>query len=318
MQSDKPEIGSTSFTVLTILVGLAFVLLIAGLVCPIATMDRLFLDPDTYSVLEGIGNLITNQSWGIALLILGFSVIFPLGKLLVLVLTLVQCRQKHPHTVSLRWLEILGKWSMLDVFVIAVTFSAANLGLLSDVQVRYGIYLYASAILLSMLATFALSNVLNSADDTRTIHSDHDWLARVLHLCITLTFMAGILLPLVIVEKWVFWENQYSLLSALPHLIAEGEWLMPIVLGLFVILLPALHLLMQGMSRWSRELAHTLEKPSGFIAHWAMFDVYVLAMLVVFLKLSDSAAVQPQWGFWALLCAAILSLVDRWREHQAT
>jgi paraquat-inducible protein A len=56
-------------------------------------------------------------------------------------------------------MEKLGKWSMLDVFVIAslvVCFKGFPGG--THIQVQWGIYLFALSVLLSMLATQAVKH----------------------------------------------------------------------------------------------------------------------------------------------------------------
>ena len=59
---------------------------------------------------------------------------------------------RHPRTA--RWrdaLSQLGKWSMLDVFVVALSIVAINVSLVSDVTVHAGLYVFCGAIVASML-----------------------------------------------------------------------------------------------------------------------------------------------------------------------
>jgi paraquat-inducible protein A len=59
----------------------------------------------------------------------------------------------------MNWLSHYGKWSMLDVFVVALLLVIVKLGVLATVQVHYGIYMYALAGLLIMLCTTIINNI---------------------------------------------------------------------------------------------------------------------------------------------------------------
>lgn len=59
----------------------------------------------------------------------------------------------------MNWLSHYGKWSMLDVFVVALLLVIVKLGVLATVEVHYGIYMYAVAGLLIMLCTTIINNI---------------------------------------------------------------------------------------------------------------------------------------------------------------
>ena len=50
-------------------------------------------------------------------------------------------------------MHLYGKWSMLDVFVVAVLVVAVKLGTLASVEMRYGLYFFSAAVLLTMFVT---------------------------------------------------------------------------------------------------------------------------------------------------------------------
>ena len=53
---------------------------IPGITLPMMTVKKLVLMKNTFTVLSGIGALLADKTFGLGLLLLGFSVIFPLGK----------------------------------------------------------------------------------------------------------------------------------------------------------------------------------------------------------------------------------------------
>ncbi len=59
----------------------------------------------------------------------------------------------------LHWLGILGKWSMLDVFVVAILIVLVKLGPVARVEPRVGVYVFCAAIACSMLTTMYIDRL---------------------------------------------------------------------------------------------------------------------------------------------------------------
>jgi paraquat-inducible protein A len=57
------------------------------------------------------------------------------------------------HTKHLKWLATYSKWSMLDVFVVALLVVSVKLGALAQVNVELGIYAFAASVFLTMLVS---------------------------------------------------------------------------------------------------------------------------------------------------------------------
>ncbi len=295
---------------------LAYALLCLGLVVPVASVTQLFLNEDSYSVLGGLINLIDQGSFFMAFLVFAFSVAFPLGKLTVLLLLYFKVELQTSPGRTLKVLEILGKWSMFDLFVIAATFSAANLEIINEIEIRWGIYVYGLSIVLSMVATLLISWKLTDPPTEIIADFRRSALIKLAHGLSLVLFVIGISIPLAEVEKWLFWQQAYSLLGALPAFVNEGEWVMPLVLLVFVIILPVIRFGSLALCQWQRAPSEAMVIFAQFIDKWAMFDVYILAMLIVLIKLNDSAEVYIQAGFWCLLMAAMLSWFVSARFHQ--
>ena len=62
---------------------------------------------------------------------------------------------------QLHWIHEYGKWSMLDVFVVAVLVVAVKLGAIADVEMRFGLYAFAASILLTMYITSRIVGLTN-------------------------------------------------------------------------------------------------------------------------------------------------------------
>lgn len=134
-----------------ILIVVSLVLLLAGLSMPLMKVQKLVFWHDDYSVINGVGGLWAEGQYVLAIILFFFSVIFPLIKLTALgVIWNVRLHEER-REVILRWLGLLGKWSMLDVFVVAILIVLVKIGPLAKVEAQIGLYIFCSSILLSMI-----------------------------------------------------------------------------------------------------------------------------------------------------------------------
>jgi paraquat-inducible protein A len=280
-----------------------------GLGLPVITL-RTGLAHDSYSVLGGIVDLASSGEVLLALIVLAFSVVFPVAKLGALALVLFRPVPEERRARLLRSLERLGRWSMLDVFVIAILIGSVHLGILSEAYAERGIYVFAGGILLSMLATLAVQRALVRAREP--VHVPRSTLAeRWSSLLALALFALGLCLPLMVVEKFRFWDHEYSVLDASRRMLAEGEYVLAGAVLFFVVLLPLARLIGIALLRWFRASERFARVVLG-LEKWAMLDVFGLALLVVVAKLGALASVETRVGFWLLLAAAALSLRDSW------
>lgn len=139
---------------LRILLLLTVIFLVAGLISPIITLKKYILLENTFSVLSGVVELLKEGQYFLFVLITAFSIVLPFLKLAVLYLLLAnryvgtKYMEKYLH-----WMHVYGKWSMLDVFVVAVLVVAVKLGAIASVDMRFGLYAFATAVLLTMYIT---------------------------------------------------------------------------------------------------------------------------------------------------------------------
>jgi paraquat-inducible protein A len=281
-----------------------------GLLFPVVSVDRPARRPDSYSVLGGVYQLYQSDHWVLAFVVFAFSVAFPSAKLAMLGLVAFGlARDSADRTV--RWLAVLGKWSMLDVFVVALLIPAVDLGILSDATPRYGLAFFGAGILLSMLCAATLSVHAPVPPGAARVRLSGCG-PRLLSLTAAGLFVAGLGAPLLVVEKWIFWESRFSAASAIGELFGEGNSLLAAVLALFVVALPLTRFLAVLTARLKGTVSAGTYQRLLVIDEWAMLDVYCLALLVVALKVGDLAGVTPQRGLWLLSSAAALSFVDSW------
>lgn len=142
----------------------AAALLFVGLLAPIITLTTFVVVNNTFSVLSGVIELLKEGQIFLFLVIAGFSVVLPILKLWVLYQLVSKSEAVKSQTKKLlHWMHLYGKWSMLDVFVVAVLVVAVKLNVIANVEMRFGLYAFAASVLLTMLIT---SRIVGLSDST--------------------------------------------------------------------------------------------------------------------------------------------------------
>lgn len=137
----------------------AFVLYLPANLLPIMETRSLFgVQRDT--ILSGVVFLWHSGSWGLSVIVFIASVAVPLLKLLSLSLILlsVQGQWRTPplqRARLYRLLERIGRWSMLDVYVVAVLVALVQAQSLATIAPGPGVLAFGAVVVLSMLATMA-------------------------------------------------------------------------------------------------------------------------------------------------------------------
>ncbi|GMR18504.1 MAG: hypothetical protein BMS9Abin33_0920 [Gammaproteobacteria bacterium] len=150
---------------------LSTILLLGGIFAPMMTLSKFIWIESRFSLFAGTMQLFVDGQYLLFLILLIFSIVLPVAKLILLFrfwyAESSSCQQLQ-HFMN--WISHYGKWSMLDVFVVALLLVIVKLGVLATVQVHYGIYLYAGAGLLIMVCT-AIINSIARNDLERSLES---------------------------------------------------------------------------------------------------------------------------------------------------
>lgn len=110
------------------------------------------------TIMSGIVYFIHNGSWGIALVVFSASVFVPLTKFLILIYLLLSVQFKlvwrpRDRTLLYRAIEAVGRWSMVDIFVVTITVALVKLGVVANVAAGPAAIYFAFVVVVSMLAT---------------------------------------------------------------------------------------------------------------------------------------------------------------------
>jgi len=279
---------------------------VLGWTLPAIYTDKL-VSSHAHSILGGIRQLLEGEHVILGIIIFAFSVLFPAAKIALLFLVWTRKLDDGEHKVY--WLGALGKWSMLDVYVVAIFAGAVRLGILAEFEAEPGIYVFAASVLMTMIATKVVERARGEPRTFRSGASLGGIGSRALSVLAAVAFGFGVSQPLMRVEKWLFWSSEYSLLEALGTLLTE-QAVMGGLLGLFVLVLPAVQILGVLAARWIPSLSDRALKWLMTLEEWAMLDTFALALLVVVSQLAGMVAISPRSGLWWLLAAAVVSAWD--------
>jgi paraquat-inducible protein A len=128
-------------------------------VLPVMETSSIFgVQKDT--ILSGVVYLWVSGSWPLAVVVFIASVLVPLAKIaaLAFLTASVQMRsrwQPEQRTRLYRVVELVGRWSMLDIYVIAVLVALVQLKAVATIQAGPAAVAFAAVVVLTMLAAMS-------------------------------------------------------------------------------------------------------------------------------------------------------------------
>ena len=137
----------------------AMVLYLPANILPIMETDSLF-QSQSDTILSGVVFLWHNGSWPLAIIVFVASITVPLLKMIAMLTLLIAVhRGVNIHCADLtrlyRLLELIGRWSMLDIFVVAILVTLVQLQLVATVTPGKGALAFGAVVVLTMLATMS-------------------------------------------------------------------------------------------------------------------------------------------------------------------
>ena len=110
------------------------------------------------TILSGVIFLWRDGSWALALLVFFASIVVPLAKLLILTGLLIGVQRGSQWRQRLRSrlfhaLEFVGRWSMLDIYVVTLLVGLVQWQSLAEIQAGPGAVAFGAVVVLTMLAS---------------------------------------------------------------------------------------------------------------------------------------------------------------------
>lgn len=133
----------------------ALILYVPANIFPFMSIE-LYGNRNTSTIWGGIVTLMQSGSWPIALIVFLASIVIPFLKLLILFyLAFTAQNGKHLRlkTSLYNFIEAIGRWSMLDIFLLAVLVAILKLGPWTTVEPQLGSVLFALVVIFTMVAS---------------------------------------------------------------------------------------------------------------------------------------------------------------------
>jgi len=137
----------------------AFIFYIPANLLPITTVISLG-KAQSDTIMSGVIYFIHSGMWPIALVIFLASVFIPLLKLLILSFLLISVQRKsswrrQDRTRLYRITEIIGRWSMVDIFVVTILVALVHLGGLATIHAGPGAIFFGAVVVITIFAAMS-------------------------------------------------------------------------------------------------------------------------------------------------------------------
>ena len=133
----------------------AFFLFWPAIMLPILRIEQLGMTHQS-SILGGTLELFAHGSYFVGAVVMLFSIIFPLTKIVLLIeLSLLEIFHRKHKAFTLRMMEHFGKWSMMDVMLLAFLVMLVKLGDMVEFSFGPAIFAFVLCVAMSMLASLS-------------------------------------------------------------------------------------------------------------------------------------------------------------------
>ncbi len=112
------------------------------------------------TIMSGVIYFVATGMWPIALVIFVASILVPMLKLSILIFLLISVRRKSTwrpkdRTRLYRITEAVGRWSMVDIYVVTILVALVNLGNLATIKAGPGAGFFAAVVVITILASMS-------------------------------------------------------------------------------------------------------------------------------------------------------------------
>ncbi len=295
---------------------------VAALIVPFLEITTLLEGHSTYSLPHSVRLMWTSGLYVIAVMIVGFSIVFPFAKLALMTWIWFFIRDARPRRVLLERIEPLGKWSFLDIFIVVIILVLTNDQLFIAATPIVGLYLFVTAITLSMATAVVIDRLsrpaLGDPGEPRSLASKQGRRRHVVWLLLLLSvpaLIAAVGLPFLKISQFLLKGYAYSVIRSVGALWSEEAHFLAVLVALTLVAVPLLCLAALFVV-WSRRMdRHDRLRWRAILTacwQWTMLDVFGLALLV-FLTEGDclvKSDVKP--GLYLMVAAILVLTTTYW------
>lgn len=154
----------------------AYIMYIPANLLPMMKTSSLF-GSENDTIMSGILFLWSSGSWDLALVVFIASILVPMLKLIALTLLLISVQRRAgwlpvQRTRLYRLVELVGRWSMLDIFVVTILAALVQIGSLATITAGPAALAFGAVVVLTMFAVMQFDPRLiwDPLQKERTMH----------------------------------------------------------------------------------------------------------------------------------------------------
>jgi paraquat-inducible protein A len=135
----------------------ALVLYFPANLLPVLKVES-FSGDSANTIMGGVIQFWEQADYPVALIIFGASIVIPVLKIISIITLLLAARSgRHPKKMTrlYRVTEFIGRWSMVDVFVVAILVAVVQLGSTISIHPGSGALSFAAVVVLTMFAAMS-------------------------------------------------------------------------------------------------------------------------------------------------------------------
>ena len=314
-------LGGRRFLLSLAIVG-ASVCLALGVNLPIIKLTKYVFWSTEHSLISTVRALIRDGQLFLGIIVLVFSIVFPVLKLLYLLLvsTLPNLEIRRQRR-RLRALEWLGKWSMHDVLVLALTIFFIKSQSIYDAASLSGVYFFTAAVML-MILSYAWLRADGGSESVlvpETVEAEmpasafRNFGLSFLIILGTVFFALGVILPVIRFTTVYVWTNEHSIATIIWALYKNEEFFLCVVLFAFSIFFPFLKLFYLLTLVTSPDLNPEFRAKSISTMEWlgrySMTDVMVLALMIFYVNSSGYTEATVLPGVYFFAASALMTML---------
>lgn len=157
-----PAAPPLSQRAIPVLLVVAVLLFGTGVFFPFFHVTKFWVFNSGVSVVGGIITLFQEGEYFLFAVLSLFTLVFPCAKLGLLAIVWLEREHDLARVRRLHgWVESLGKWSMLDVFVVAILIVAMKSAAVAQIHIGIGLYLFTFSVIATQFASVWVAGLLN-------------------------------------------------------------------------------------------------------------------------------------------------------------
>jgi paraquat-inducible protein A len=312
--------------VIPILLCVSLISNILGLTLPFLELDKAFSAKLTYSLPHSVHLMWQSKLYIIAILILSFSIIFPFVKLSSLFAAWFLPWNSKSRATFLHWIELLGKWSYMDIFVVILLLALTNDQTMISSKIHIGVYFFIGAITLSMIVSqivVGMARKIVTEEQGKETYSPKKrwmlfdqlylgWTVPLLILVSAAALIESIHATFLQISQFFLISRSYSIYDIIVLLQANKHWILLVVIVGTIVAVPLIRLsflLVVWVIPMQVSMHLRAKQILEGLSNWSMLDVFGIALFLITSEGKDLVNTKVQPGLYIVIIAIALSYI---------